>query len=115
MVHAERKPGLHFRNNDSCAQEIPSSRGPTVATPLGSSTFVRIEVETSSGAIEFGSKSEGAGMVPWQVEVEDRSYVVPDDTPARALKNLEELLPQLQISVRDERPRLSLPEMSSAW
>lgn len=66
--------------------------------------FVEIEITTSTGLVTFTSQSQGPGMVPWKVDVAGRSYVIPDDRPARALKILADDL-DIQISVRDERPQ----------
>jgi ankyrin repeat protein len=71
-----------------------------------------IEVETPNGVIRFSSESQGPGMIPWKVEVEGKSFVVPDDAPARALRLLSLRLPEIVISVRDERPSRS-PNVAS--
>jgi hypothetical protein len=64
-----------------------------------------IEVDTPTGIVQFSSTSQGPGMVPWKVDVSGRSYVVPDDAPARAASVLSSSLPELRLSVRDQRPQ----------
>lgn len=67
--------------------------------------FVSIRVKSSTGTVTFGSSSQGPGMVPWVVGLDDRLWVIPDDTPARALKHVERYLPKFEISVRDHGRR----------
>ena len=53
---------------------------------------ITVTLSRSRGHITFFSQSQGVGHVPWGVESGGRVYVVPDDTPARALQMLDPFL-----------------------
>jgi ankyrin repeat protein len=66
--------------------------------------FRSIAIETGSGHFEFVSESQGAGMAPWKLLAGEKTFVVPDDTASRALALLASHLPDLHVSIADERP-----------
>ena len=50
---------------------------------------ITLTLSLRRGRIVFFSQSQGVGHVPWGVESGGKTYVVPDDTPARALQMLD--------------------------
>ena len=50
---------------------------------------ISITLRRRDQAIEFLTRSHGKGHVPWALEAGGHVYVVPDDTPARALQMLD--------------------------
>ena len=52
-------------------------------------TLITLTLLMSRDRIVFFSQSQGVGHIPWGVESGGKVYVVPDDTPARALQMLD--------------------------
>ena len=50
---------------------------------------ITLTLSMSRDHIVFFSQSQGVGHVPWGVESGGQTYVIPDDTPARALQMLD--------------------------
>lgn len=53
---------------------------------------ITVEIRTGRERIVFFTRSQGIGHAPWAVESNGEVYVVPDDTPARALQVLDPYL-----------------------
>ena len=51
--------------------------------------LITLTLSMSRDRIVFFSQSQGVGHIPWGVESGGKVYVVPDDTPARALQMLD--------------------------
>lgn len=53
---------------------------------------ITVELRMSRERIVFFTRSQGVGHAPWGVESGGEVYVIPDDTPARALQRLDPFL-----------------------
>ena len=93
-VKGGRVSRAEFKRSLRLLSEAPLSQGPYVPFADHTDDYPKIAIVAGSGArrVRFFTRSQGAGHVPWAVEIGGRTFVVASDAPERVL---ELLIPRL--------------------